>query len=340
VTGRRCVVAVDGGNTKTIAVVASAPVDGGEPEVLGVGHGLCADIYGAASPSAALDEVEAAVGHALAQAERTTSDIAASAFGLAGADWPEDFALLDRELTERFTLTDAPIVVNDALGALRSGSPDWSGVAVVAGTYNAIGARRADGNTWHIGFWPDGAGGRDLARDALKAVYRAELDLGPGTRLVERALERYGARDGIELLHEFTRRGGLQLADQDQFAPIVLDTADAGDPVARDIVVSKARLLGRQARVCADRAELPLDGARIVLTGRVMDHPSPLIADTVMAELPGAVAVRHGAPPVVGALLLALDRLGVAVDGDAAALAAALHPERRSPRWVGSPSKA
>ena len=46
----RCVLAVDGGNTKTIAVVASA-ADGGAA-VGGVGRAACADIYGAASPAA------------------------------------------------------------------------------------------------------------------------------------------------------------------------------------------------------------------------------------------------------------------------------------------------
>ena len=53
-----------------------------------------------------------------------------------------------------------------------------------------------------------------------------------------------------------------------------------------------------------------------------------------MAELPGAIPVRHGPPPVAGALLLALDRLGVR--GDAAAVAAGLpFPTRRKERRMG-----
>jgi len=335
----RCVLAVDGGNTKTIAVVAAYDAGTGAA-ITGVGRAGCADIYGAPSPAAALEEVEAAVDAALAEAGLQASDLAAAAFSLAGADWPEDFLLLERELPERLGLRETPIVVNDSLGALRSGSPDWAGVAVVAGTYNAIGARRADGEVFHIGFWPDGAGGRDIAREGLRAVYRAELDLGPPTVLVGRTLALYGAADGIALLHEFTRRGGLQVRDQDRLAPVVLDAADDGDAVAREIVAAKGRVLGEQARVCATRAGLALDGARVVLTGRVLEHPTPLLADAVMAQLPGAVAVRHGAPPVLGALLLAFDRIGLARDGDAAALAAALDPERRSPRWVGSSSNA
>jgi hypothetical protein len=46
----------------------------------------------------------------------------------------------------------------------------------------------------------------------------------------------------------------------------------------------------------------------------VFEHPSTLLADTALAELPGAVPVRHGPQPIAGAVLLALDRLGRHVD--------------------------
>ncbi|MEA2380078.1 MAG: hypothetical protein QOH72_49 [Solirubrobacteraceae bacterium] len=326
--------AVDGGNTKTLAVVATP--DG---RVAGTGRGGCSDIYNAASPAAALDAVGVAVRGALAEAGAGCDAVVAAAFSLAGADWPEDFALLERELPERLGLRDTPTVVNDALGALRSGSSErWEGVAVVSGTYNAVGARRADGSVFHLGFWPDGAGARNLADEALKAVYRAELELGPATSLTALALDLYGVADPIALLHEFTCRGGLQEGDQDRLAPLVLDAADAGDAVARDIVVGKGRVLGGQARACAQRAGLALDGTLVVMTGGVMRHPSDLLAGAVMAELPGAEAVRPAAPPVIGALLLAFDRLGVAADSGA--LAAGLDFDARSPGWLGSPSTA
>ena len=57
------VLGVDGGNTKTIALVASA--DG---RIVGVGRSGCSDIYGAASPEAALGEADAAVAAALSAA--------------------------------------------------------------------------------------------------------------------------------------------------------------------------------------------------------------------------------------------------------------------------------
>ena len=114
----RRVLAVDGGNTKTVAIVADE-----RARVLGTGRGGCADIYGAPSPDAALGAIEGAVAVALAQAGVEAGALDAAAFGLAGADWPEDFALLERELRTRLGLRATPLVVNDALGALRAGSP-------------------------------------------------------------------------------------------------------------------------------------------------------------------------------------------------------------------------
>jgi N-acetylglucosamine kinase-like BadF-type ATPase len=330
------VLAVDGGNTKTIAVVAGA--DG---VALGSGRGGISDIYNTPTPEHAIDAIEATARQALDAAGVAPGAVDAATFSLAGADWPEDFTLLERALGERLGLPAPPLIVNDALGALRAGSPDWTGVSVVSGTYNAVGARHPDGRVFHLGFWPDGAGGRDIGREGLRAVYHAALGMGPATALTEGALALYGAQDAIGLLHEFTRRGGLAECEIDRLAPVVLDAADAGDAVAQAIVAEKGSILGRQGRACAEQLELPLAGARIVLAGRVYAHPTERLADATMAELPGAIAVRDPAPPVAGALLLALDRLGV--EADAAVVAGALpfrESERRSAQWAASPSRA
>jgi N-acetylglucosamine kinase-like BadF-type ATPase len=322
------VLAVDGGNTKTIAAVADA--DG---VTRGIGHAGCSDIYNAETPERGMDEIQDAARQALAAAGVAAEAIGAAAFSLAGADWPEDFALLEPALRDRLGLAARPLVVNDALGALRTGSPDWTGIAVVSGTYNAVGARNSDGEVFHLGFWPDGAGGRHIGRSGLDAVYRAALGIAPATALTERAFARYGVRDAFALLHEFTRRGGLGDSEHDRLAPVLLDVADAGDAVAQTIVADAGRVLGRQARASAAQVGMPLEGVRVVLTGGVFEHPTDRLAAATMAELPGAVPVRGGPPPIAGALLLAYDRLGLAVDASrvAAGLPAS---DGRSARWA------
>ncbi len=171
------VLGVDGGNSKTIAMVART--DGA---ILGVGRGRWSDIYGAPSVDAALGEIERAVIEALNAAGVTREELIIGAFSMAGADWPEDFELLHAAMQQRGfgrTIT----VVNDALGGLRAGSPDGNGVVVACGTGAALAARSPDGKMWHASFWQEPHGGHDMGNKMLRAVYRAELGIDPPTAL-------------------------------------------------------------------------------------------------------------------------------------------------------------
>jgi N-acetylglucosamine kinase-like BadF-type ATPase len=303
---------VDGGNTKTIAAIARS--DG---EIVGVARGGGSDIYAAETPEKAIDEICRVVREAAAKAGVGVETISASSFSLAGADWPEDFELLDRELPAQLGLTHRPRIVNDSLGALRSGSPKWEGIAVACGTFNAIAARNRDGKIFHLGFWPDQRGGFDLGLATLKAAYRDAFDLGPATSLTRRVLETFGEKDGRALMHGFTRRQDRRsIRDVSRLTPILLDEADAGDALARSMVVEAGKILGDQARSSAKHVNLPLPGALVVLTGGVLKHPSTLLANSIMSCLPGAVAVRTSLPPIAGALMLSFDDCGIAVVGE------------------------
>ena len=312
-TGRgSLLLGVDGGNTKTIALIA-AP-DG---EILAAARGGNSDIYACESPEAAIGEICRLVGDALAAAGVHARALRGSAFSLAGADWPEDFELLEAQLTRRLGLVHRPQIVNDSLGALRSGAPSWEGIAVACGTFNAIGARNRDGRSFHLGFWPDQRGGHDLGLAALKAVYRQGFDLGPATSLTGRVLELFRAPDAGALLHAFTRRDErISAKELGRLAPVLLDEADRGDAVAHAIVVEAGAILGRQARVCAQRVGLEIVGVNVVLTGGVLAHPTTRLAEAIMACLPGAVPRRTSAPPVTGALLLAFDAAGLPMSAD------------------------
>jgi N-acetylglucosamine kinase-like BadF-type ATPase len=113
----RCVLAVDGGNSKTLALVAT--LDG---TILSVERGACGDIYNAipteTAPNptaAALENVELTVTTALRSAHVAREDIAASVFNMAGADWPEDIAFWRDTMTER-GMGEQVIAQNDARG--------------------------------------------------------------------------------------------------------------------------------------------------------------------------------------------------------------------------------
>ena len=84
--------------------------------MLGRGDAGTADIHNS-EPEPALVEIVRACDEALAAAGASSSDLAAAAFSLAGADWPEDFVLLREELTRRLGLEREPVIVNDGIGA-------------------------------------------------------------------------------------------------------------------------------------------------------------------------------------------------------------------------------
>ncbi len=298
------ILGVDGGNTKTVALVARP--DG---TIIGAGRGGRADIYNAVSPEAAIAEIFVAVEAALASAGARPADVAAATFGLAGADWPEDFVFLAASLAPTVGPAVRPAVVNDAIGAIRCGTADGVGVSVVAGTYSAVGARGSDGRLYHLGFWPDGAGAYFLGRRALRFVYRAGLGIGPETSLSERAFALYGVADSTELLHSFTRRDGRADLDAAQLASVVLDEAERGDAVAGRIVRDEIDVLSSYARVAAARVPLPAPFP-LVLAGGVFRHPSGSLADGIRAAVPGGTVVRPTLEPAAGALLLAFDARG------------------------------
>jgi N-acetylglucosamine kinase-like BadF-type ATPase len=308
---------VDGGNTKTIAVVAR---DDGT--IAGVGGAGCADIHNA-TPSEGVTEIVRAVQGALGAAGVTARDLGAATFSLAGADWPEDFTYLRLELGAGLGLTAEPSIVNDAIGAIRSGTDDGVGIAVVCGTGGAVGARNAQGDVFHYGFWPDGTGAGALGRQALTAIWRADLGVGPQTTLTGRALERWSCADPVELLHAFTRLDAPAIPESEkaQFAEVVLDEAAAGDAVAFELVTTAGTRLGDYARVAAARIGLAGNPFPLVLCGGVLRHPSPLMRDAIVARVPEGVPVTTAAEPVVGAVLLAADDAGAALDRELLAAA-------------------
>ena len=148
-----------------------------------------------------------------------------------------------------------------------------------------------------------------MSREALDAVLRDLLSLGPPTSLTERALALYGADDPIELQHRFTRRDGYGRAELVRMSPVLLDEADRGDKLARQIVTRAGRAMGGQGWASAERIEVDVAGAAGVMGGGLFLHPTTVLEHAVMSELPGGVPVCTALPPVIGAVMAALDHV-------------------------------
>jgi N-acetylglucosamine kinase-like BadF-type ATPase len=320
------VLGVDGGNTKTVALLARP--DG---RIVGAGRGGCGDIYKGVDD--ALSSLDQAIEQARKQADcKAKRMIAAAGFSLAGADWPEDFALLRKRFRHR-RYGAKLIVVNDAIGAVRADfANDW-GVAVACGTGAATGARSKDGTrVWHSSFWQLGGASVMLGAEAIESVHRAELGLIPQTVLTERVLAHYKLPNVERLLHSRTRRLNPMPKRADRLARIVLDAAHEGDHAALQIVREEAVRLGDTAIVAAGKVGIGDEPFPLALIGSVFRHDCKLLAKLVgrhvRKRLPNAQAHLSESEPSAGALVIALEAAGVQVDDQVRANIRSTFPPR------------
>ncbi len=302
------VLGVDGGNTKTIALVASL-----SGAVLGVGRAGCGDIYGAPAVESAIGEIRSAVRIAFEQAGVGPDDIDFGVFSLAGADWPEDFALYRERLD---ALAPAGfLVVNDGLGPLRLGSLSGVGVALVCGTGPAAGARGRDGREWAASWWiQDATGAVGVGQAALRSVYLERLSAGPATKLTPELLRIFDFPDVDTMLHNLTRREHRSY-DIGKAARVVSELAQAGDSIAQRLVAEHAEPFVELARVSAAQVGLLecSESFPVVLSGSVFAHAGSPMAQAVSAglcaRLPQSRPVTTELPPCAGAALEALARV-------------------------------
>jgi N-acetylglucosamine kinase-like BadF-type ATPase len=310
------VLGVDGGTTKTIALVARP--DG---TIAGVGRGGGSNIY-AVSLETAFAHVDQAVAAALGGAGIGPDALAVGAFSMCGADWPEDHGLFREELTGR-GYGRTVLVVNDGVGGLAAGlagSPERHGVAVVCGSGVATAARGQDGRVWHSSFWQDfGAGGGiHMGHLALRAVFRAEVEIDPPTTLTARVLEHFGQSSVERLLHRLTARSAAPV-DIGALARLLLDEAERGDESARRIVRRQGQALGDYALVAARRVGIAETAYPLVLAGGVLRHPARLLVSTLVERVrrasPAVRPVETHFEPAAGALLLAIEAAGSAANG-------------------------
>jgi N-acetylglucosamine kinase-like BadF-type ATPase len=305
----RCFLGVDVGATKTHALIAQE--DGQACGFGKAGPGNHEDV-GYDGLAAAL---ETATEQALAQAGISIDQIAAAGFGIGGYDWPSE-----REPTLRAIQTlglSAPVeAVNDAIIGLLAGASEGWGIAVVAGTgCNCWGwdcEHRRVGKMTGRGWWMgEAAGAGELVDEAIRFVARDWSRRGPSTLLTPAFVELAGAKDAEDLLEGITQERYHIGAEA---AQLVFRVAAAGDMAARQLIEWAGKELGGLAIGVIRQVGLESLNFDVVLVGSLHDG-YPLLTETmrqtVHSVAPGARFVRLAAPPVVGGVLLGMEKAGL-----------------------------
>ncbi|QYC41414.1 BadF/BadG/BcrA/BcrD ATPase family protein [Nonomuraea coxensis DSM 45129] len=306
----RLVLAVDGGNSKTdVAVVAED------------GRVLAETRAGAFAPqrdgvAAAVDVVTAAVAALGAPAWGGGGRFDQVSACLAGADLPEEEEALAREFAARGLGRDV-VVRNDTFALLRAGASAPWGVAVVCGAgINAVGVSPGGA----VARFPalgrisgDWGGGLALGEEVLWHAARAEDGRGVPTALAGLVAACFGAATVTEVVLAL-HTGRLDGGRLHELAPAVFAAAADGDAVATALVERQAEEVAVMAEVCLRRLGLLATPAEVVLGGGLLTARDPLLTSLLESEfalrMPLAAPVVADEPPVLGAALLGLDRLG------------------------------
>jgi N-acetylglucosamine kinase-like BadF-type ATPase len=307
------VLGVDGGGTKTHAVLAE---ENGWVLGASVAGPSNWEVVGIGGTGAALRVVIMA---ALEAAGIEPGAVEASVFGLAGVDWPSDVERLAFAI-DPLGLPGPREVVNDSIVALRAGASSPWGVVVIAGTGSVAAGRSPAGEIYRtLGLgriYGDFGSANDVSVDAVRVVADAYTGRGPGTRLTDKLCESLGCASAAELLERVSRRehGGRIEDEVENVAPIVIEAANEGDLVARDILERAGTALGDAAVLVARHLGMLDLEFEVVLSGGLITGASRFVSD------PLEVAVRRAAPrasfalldtpPAVGAVLIALELLG------------------------------
>jgi N-acetylglucosamine kinase-like BadF-type ATPase len=318
------VLAVDGGNSKTdLALLQSngrllSLVRGPGSNAHHLGVEGCIEVLARLLEAAVAD---AGIGSPVARPLASTAQIL-----IAGADLPEERATL-RARFERLQWGDQLVVDTDMPALLRAGTDRGWGIAVVCGAgINGLGVA-PDGREARFpalgAITGDWGGGEDVGLAALAAAARSADGRGPRTVLEQAVPAHFGMIDPLEVSRALHQRQ-IPNSRLDELPPVVFAVCDQ-DPAAAAIVSRLADEVIAYVRAAVCRLGLAGADPNVVLGGRLLRALSPIVVETIAAEVresaPNAHVLVSPSEPIVGAALLGLDAL--AADASAGARARA-----------------
>ena len=288
---------VDGGGTRTTLVLA----DRSGREILRKvgGAGLVDPRDPTASAMLVADLVRAAVTEA-----GLAAPPAALCAGLAGVGNETERAAVENALAaERVAgrvriVTDGEIALEGALGG-------GAGVLLIAGTGSVAYGRSEAGKVARCGGWGmfvgDEGSGYSIGRAGIVAALRAADGRGPDTRLLPELMAKMGVDtpNGIPPWVGRVPKGEIAALSR-----LVVEAADAGDPVALDLLRREAGELALHPRALAGVLGPWTEPVTVVFHGGTLS--SPLYAGMLSDALAGGLQEFRVRPPVADAVAGAL----------------------------------
>ncbi len=310
---RIIVAGIDGGATRTRAVIAAA--DG---TILGSGAGGPSN-YDNVGTDVAAASIREAVHAARAQARLGNEPLASMFLGMAGVVSATDRATIIRMVTDAQLAAPGVVTVDhDIRIAHAGGLGGGEGIVLIAGTGSSSYGRTRDGRHHRTGWGfllDDRGSGYFLGLQAMIATVMEADGRGGPTSLSGTVRSLFGISDIDDILRA-VYHAGVPVAQIASLAPAVIVAGESGDAVAINILATGARELARMVETVARALGFTGRPFPVTMVGGLVDRPGfyrRLVVDALHDLLPGGTIVEPALPPVAGAVILALAATGTPI---------------------------
>ncbi|MCG8450422.1 MAG: hypothetical protein MI725_12710 [Pirellulales bacterium] len=312
---QQIVMGVDGGGTSTRVALATH-----QGEVLGIGKAGPGN-YHDVGMDVVSSNIDQALSHAWSAAGTPRRQADAVFLGLGSVASEEDRNTI-RRIAENLSLArNGNIGVDhDLRVALAGGLVGKPGIVLIAGTGASCFGRAEDGRTWRAGGWGpllDDIGSSSwLGLQSMIAAVRESDGRGRPTVLSARVLQALGINNIDQILHRVDGEG-VSRREMGALAKLVTEAAAEGDHVAREIIQSGTDELAILVATVASKLDLASSLGMVpvavigglVKAGGVFLDP---LRKAIEGRAPACEVIRPRLSPVLGAVLIALQSLGVA----------------------------
>ena len=266
--------AVDGGGTKTLAVLVDA-----NGTILGEGRAGATN-YHVAGAIRVKEALEKAILAAFMDAGINPSSVVKKAvFALAGIDTDNDEKEVSRVVKE--TVNGLPIkierlvVENDCLSALLGSTQNKAGVLLIAGTGSIVFAHDGNNRIVRSGGWGhrfgDEGSGYWIGKQAIESVLKMQDGRGENTLLAKLVLEKFDFTK-IEELYNWAYSDAYSVDDVGAIATTVDEAFRLGDPVSKRILERAAEELLLLLHTAIENAGIQQSEIDLILQGGVFQH--------------------------------------------------------------------
>ncbi|HPU43290.1 MAG TPA: BadF/BadG/BcrA/BcrD ATPase family protein [Dictyoglomaceae bacterium] len=301
---------IDAGGTKTEAIILNEKC-----EIVGIGRSGPGNYEGIGMEDAKKNWM-LAIDRAKGEHKDITFEFAC--FGLAGADFPEDFQMLEKEVRS-LNLVENFIIENDASIALRAGNKEYWGVIIVMGTGNNGYGRTRDGR-WYRYFgegyiFGDWGGASSVVEEMLFRAFRSYDGRGTKTLLEDEVLKFFEVKDYNELAKKLYYNPS-DFYKALNMAPLLFEVAKKKDKVALEIIERVVNETVLSAYNLMKKLDLLNDETPVVLAGGLYKGANFLpeyIQGKLRMYAEKSKVVLLKIPPAVGAGLIAYEFSGYKV---------------------------